>query len=160
MPLRTRCGYSLGVGGLVWDGQRVLLVRRVFEPNAGRWTFPSGWVEAAETVDEAAVREVREETGVRAEVIGALGLRQRASPGDNNLLVFLLLRPLAGEPVPDNVEVDGAAYFSPDEALANPDFIELNKTVLRRLLETGEPALLPTPCPPTPQLPGRYVAFT
>jgi ADP-ribose pyrophosphatase YjhB (NUDIX family) len=148
------------VGAVVWDGRSVLLVRRVFEPNAGRWTFPSGWVEADETVDEAAAREVREETGVRAEVVGALGMRQRVSPGDNNVVFFLLLHPVAGEPAPDNVEVDGAAYFTAEEALANPDFIELNKTVLRRLVDAGEPPLLPTPCPPTPQLQGRYVAFT
>ena len=159
MQLRTRSGFSLGVSGVVWDGERVLLVRRMHEPNAGRWTFPSGWVDADETIDLAAAREVREETGVEAEAIGALGFRQRVSPGDNNLLVFLLLRPLAGEPVPDRVEVDAAAFLPVAEALDHPGLIELNKVVLRRLIEEGAAALRPAPCPPTPLLPGHYLAF-
>ena len=70
MELRTRCGYSLGVAGAVVAGERILMVRRMHEPNRGRWTFPSGWVGATESVDQAVVREIEEETGVRAEVVG------------------------------------------------------------------------------------------
>jgi ADP-ribose pyrophosphatase YjhB (NUDIX family) len=159
LQLRQRCGFSLGVAGAVLDGEQVLLVRRMHEPNRGRWTFPSGWVQADEGLHEAVAREIKEETGVDAEVIGVVGLRQRISPNDNNLVVNFLLRPLAGEPMPDNVEVDGASYFALEEALANPDVISLNKAVIRKLIVDRQACLEAAPCPPTPGLPGRYFAF-
>ncbi len=159
MELRVRCGYSLGVGGVVLSGGRVLLVRRLHEPNRGRWTFPSGYVNAEESVEQAAVREVAEETGVRAEVVGVVGLRNRVSPNDNNLVLFFLMYPREGEPVADGVEVDDARYFTFAEALANADAIELNKMVIRKVMAGGG-LFLPTDCPPTPGLAAlRYVAF-
>jgi mutator protein MutT len=54
----------VGVGAVViWDG-RVLLIRRGKDPLRGRWLVPGGTVELGETLEEAVVREVREETGV------------------------------------------------------------------------------------------------
>lgn len=158
--LRSRSGFSLGVSGVVMAEGKVLLVRRMHEPNRGRWTFPSGYVGAEERVDEAAAREVLEETGIRAEVVGVAGLRQRVSPGDNNLLVFFVMAPLAGEPVPDGNEVDAARYFTFDEALAESAFIEMNKRVLRAVAARPVGALAPEDCPPTPGLPALgYIAF-
>lgn len=54
----------LGVSTLVRHDGRVLLVRRGREPFAGLWSLPGGRVEAGEALTDAAVREVREETGV------------------------------------------------------------------------------------------------
>ena len=51
---------------MVFDGDRVLLVRRGNEPSYGRWGLPGGVVELGETVKEAVVREVEEETHIRA----------------------------------------------------------------------------------------------
>ena len=49
---------------LVWRGDRVLLVRRDRPPRKGEWSLPGGVQELGETVLQAAVREVREETGL------------------------------------------------------------------------------------------------
>jgi len=61
----------VGVGGVVIDTDRVLLVKRAHPPLAGEWSLPGGGVEVGETLEAAVVREVREETGLDV-TVGAL----------------------------------------------------------------------------------------
>lgn len=58
----------VGVGAVILDGARVVLVKRGQPPLKGAWSLPGGGVELAETLSEAVVREVREETGLEVEV--------------------------------------------------------------------------------------------
>lgn len=53
--------------GVVVHDTKVLLVRRINPPDAGKWGYPGGWIDPGETMAQAAVRELFEETGVRAE---------------------------------------------------------------------------------------------
>ncbi|MGC1873065.1 MAG: NUDIX hydrolase [Acidobacteriaceae bacterium] len=55
----------VGVGAVVFDADCVLLVRRAKAPLAGEWSLPGGAVELGETLEEAIIREVSEETGLR-----------------------------------------------------------------------------------------------
>ena len=57
---------------VVFKGPRVLLIRRGKAPRAGSWSLPGGRQRLGETVRETAAREVREETGVEAEVVALL----------------------------------------------------------------------------------------
>jgi len=59
-PARPR----VGVGGVLVQDGKVLLIRRGKEPLRGRWVVPGGTVEPGETLEEALVREMREETGL------------------------------------------------------------------------------------------------
>ena len=81
---------------------------------AGRllWPLPKGHVEAGETAEQAAVREVEEETGIRAEVVAALGTIDYwfAAEGRrvHKTVHHFLLRALSGELCDDDVEVGGS----------------------------------------------------
>jgi 8-oxo-dGTP diphosphatase len=55
---------SVGVGGVLIQDGRVVLVRRGKQPLLGRWVIPGGTVEAGEGLEQALVREMREETGL------------------------------------------------------------------------------------------------
>jgi mutator protein MutT len=64
---------ELCVGAVVIDDDRMLLIRRGHGPAAGEWSFPGGRVEFGETMIEALVREVKEETGLDVAVGDYIG---------------------------------------------------------------------------------------
>lgn len=59
---------------------RILLLRRAIEPRYGAWTYPGGYMEIDETVEECAAREALEETGVSVKIVGLVGVYSRPGP--------------------------------------------------------------------------------
>lgn len=74
-PYADRVTRTLAAGAVVQDERgRILLVLRAYAPEAGRWTVPGGHVEPGETLEQAARREVAEETGLDIVVGAELGV--------------------------------------------------------------------------------------
>ena len=143
-PERYNSGYNIGVGGAVVQDGRLLLVRRASRRGRGNWQVPGGFVEPDETIEDAVVREVAEETGVKAEVNGILGVRNRYDPDvANSLYIVLLLRSLGGEPKPDQHEVDQAGYFTLDEIGALEQVPAINFEIAKRALASDRRLLAP-----------------
>src|SRR5215470_13237008 len=59
----------VGVGGVIVDRGRTVLIRRGTEPLLGEWSIPGGTIEIGETIEEAVRRELREETGLEVRVL-------------------------------------------------------------------------------------------
>lgn len=95
----------VGVGCIVWKGDRLLLVRRGKPPGYGEWSLPGGSQELAETLFAAAEREVWEETGVQARATAVLTAVDNIVHGTDGALLFhytivnVLADWLSGDPV-------------------------------------------------------------
>jgi ADP-ribose pyrophosphatase YjhB (NUDIX family) len=106
-------GPKLVAGCLVIGDGKVLLLRRGNEPALGKWTFPGGYVDFGENAADAALRETREEVGMRVELGEVLGvLADGANP--SLTLVVYLAKPL-GDPATTSEEATEVRYFGPDE---------------------------------------------
>ena len=67
----------VGVGGVIVDAGRTVLIRRGTEPLLGQWSIPGGSIEIGETIEEAVRRELREETGLEVRVLELIELFDR-----------------------------------------------------------------------------------
>lgn len=108
----------VGVGAVVIHEGRVVLIRRGKEPLRGRWLVPGGTVELGETLEEALVREVEEETGLRVRPREILTILDRIQKDDGRVvyhyvIVDYLCDFLSGQP--------RAGSDAEDVAMASPD---------------------------------------
>ncbi len=104
MTERPQLPIAATIAVVLREGQ-VLLVRRANPPDAGRWGFPGGKIETGETIEQAAIRELYEETEIRGEALQTFtavdvfdhdehgGLRRHF------ILIAVLCRWCSGEPV-------------------------------------------------------------
>ena len=91
-------------------GGRVILHRRAYEPGAGRWSMPGGFVDLGESVEEAAAREVEEELRTTATIGALVGVYSHAS---DRVVVVAYEAVLDGEPRPTD-EAPEIEAFAPD----------------------------------------------
>jgi 8-oxo-dGTP diphosphatase len=67
----------VGVGAIITDGERTVLVRRAKPPSAGEWSIPGGLVHVGEALKDAVIREALEETGLKVEPVCLVELLDR-----------------------------------------------------------------------------------
>lgn len=139
-PVCPECGFiqylnpAPGAGVVLLRGDRVCLVRRKFEPKAGQWSLPTGFMEWEESAGETAVREAREETGLEVELAGLYAVEEGVLPPDIPVVVIIYR---ARETGGDLVAGDDAAevgFYPPDEA-PGPVAFAAHRRVLARLTE-------------------------
>ncbi|HXE75278.1 MAG TPA: NUDIX hydrolase [Candidatus Xenobia bacterium] len=110
----------VGVGAVVVRDGHVLLVQRAQEPLSGKWTLPGGAVELGETLEEAVVRELREETGLDVRVLGLIEAFDRMARDEHGrvqyhyVLLDYLCVPVSGELLAGS-DVAAAEWVRPDD---------------------------------------------
>jgi ADP-ribose pyrophosphatase YjhB (NUDIX family) len=126
-PTCPSCGFvhyldpKVAVAVILGNQDGVLLGRRCIDPGAGLWSFPAGYVNRGEVLEEAAVREVLEELGLSVRLTGVVGVY--SEPGEPVVLVVYSGEVEGGEPTPDGHEVSEVRRFALDalpEGLAFP----------------------------------------
>jgi 8-oxo-dGTP diphosphatase len=136
MPeLRIPC-----VGAILTAGERILLIRRGHEPEAGRWSLPGGRVEPGETDHQALVREVREETGLEVVPGPLAGAVDRPAPGGRVLVIRDYVATVTGGMLAAGDDAADARWFSMREL----DGLPLTSGLLDVLYEWGVAERLPS----------------
>jgi 8-oxo-dGTP diphosphatase len=121
-------------GAVVRDGEgRLLLVRRGREPGRGRWSLPGGRVEPGETAAQAAVREVREETGLHVVAGHLVGRVERPGPDGVTYVIDDLACTVVGGVLAAGDDAEDARFVAAGELAALP----LSEGLLDALREWG-----------------------
>ncbi len=93
-------------------GGRLLLVRRNHEPYTGEWSFPSGYLDAGEVLEAAAVRETKEETGLDVRIERLLGAYSTA--GERVIFIAYAARVTGGR-MQVGAECQDVRFFPPED---------------------------------------------
>ncbi|MDF0727420.1 NUDIX hydrolase [Cytobacillus sp. S13-E01] len=126
----------LAVAGLVIsDEGEWLVVKKRYGGLKGKWSLPAGFVEPDETVDQAVIREVKEETGVSCMVQGVIGVRSGVIRNEisDNMIIFSLQAIKQDEIIAQESELLEASFVHPKELLQDTS----SSVIIKYLLEIG-----------------------
>lgn len=124
------------MGAVAIENGRILVVKRAFEPGAGKWSVPGGLVELGEKLSDACIREAEEETGLKVQVlelINVFDMIDRDQSGRikyHYILADFLVKPIGGELKP-NAEVSELRWCTREETKS----LDMTKTARRAIDE-------------------------
>lgn len=106
---------KVGVGVLVVQNRRILLVRRAVHPQIGAWSVPAGFLDQGEDPQLTAVRETREETGLDVRITSLVDVYYNAPQPQGGASIFILYRAeLIGGQLKAGDDADRVAFFELD----------------------------------------------
>jgi ADP-ribose pyrophosphatase YjhB (NUDIX family) len=136
----------VGIGGVIIEQQRAVLIRRGSEPLLGEWSIPGGALELGETLEEGVARELLEETGIEVRILdlievfdriypgnGAAGAKMKSKPRFHYVIADYLCERLGGEPRAGSDVTDLA--FAREEELASFQLTETATRILKKAFE-------------------------
>ncbi|MEM0085343.1 MAG: NUDIX hydrolase [Candidatus Methanomethylicia archaeon] len=131
----------VGVGGILIENGRILLIKRAAEPNKGLWTIPGGKVKLGENIKDALKREILEETKLEVEVLDLEDIYELIIKDDEKVKYHYIIldyrvKRISGEPMPSTDALD-VKWFSKKE-LENIETTETTKKLLEKLIDRGE----------------------
>lgn len=129
------------VGVLVALDGRIVMVRRRYEPRAGCWALPAGFMELGESAEDAAIRECHEETGLLVRIDHLLGVYSFGEGQRTGLLIIYAATATGGELVAADDATD-AGVFAPD-ALPAPLAFPTHLQAIERWRRETRPATAP-----------------
>ncbi|MGI8856832.1 MAG: NUDIX hydrolase [Thermomicrobiales bacterium] len=145
-PTCGACGFvfyrgpSLASGCMVIEDGRVLLAQRGIEPFGGSWYVPSGFVDYGETPEDAAVRELAEETNLTVRILDLYDVRAwHDDPRKHGVMLFYRAERIAGEAKAGD-DAAAVGWFAPDELPENIAFAVHRATIHRwrdEMIESG-----------------------
>jgi len=107
---------KVGVGVLITQDNKLLLVRRTMNPERGKWSIPAGFLDRDEDPRDVAVREVFEETNLRVAVEELIDVYYNPPSDQGGASIFILYRGrLLGGRLRAGDDADDAAFFGPDD---------------------------------------------
>lgn len=135
----------LGIGGVIVDQGRALLIRRGSEPLLGEWSIPGGTLELGETLEEGVARELLEETGIKVRILELIEVFDRIYPGTDAaakekrtprfhyVIADYLCERLSGEPRAGSDVTD--VTFAREEELSKFQLTETATRILKKAFE-------------------------
>lgn len=138
------CGFVLyrnpvpGVGVLVEMQEGIVLVQRGQPPFEGQWALPAGYIEADETIEQAAMRECKEETGLDVELLELFGVYSfPEGPVRSGIIIFYRARPSDGKLQPGD-DARAVDVFLPEDLPGRLPF-RTHREVLDRWVRSRSP---------------------
>ncbi len=133
---------EFSAGGIVFNDQGQVLITQNSSNNY--WGFPKGHIEKGQTSQEAALREVKEEGGVEAEIVQKVGENKYVftQQGEKifKVVTIYLMKYISGDIKDHDWEVSEAKWVTPDEALNTLSFSS-DKKLLKQALELASPKI-------------------
>lgn len=123
MSQSKRGNVWLAVSGVVHNEQgEWLVVKKRYGGLKGKWSFPAGFVNEGETIDEAVLRETKEETGIIAEIDGVVGIRSGVIQEEisDNMIIFSLTA-LSSKIIVQTEELYEASFIHPNNLVKDED---------------------------------------